>query len=110
MWDPPSTLEAQICRRADSIAYINHDIGDAIRAGMITEGDLPHPAITILGSSHSQSINTMVCDVIDQSWPASGLDDGGRPPVITMSPRVREAANMLREFLFQRVYEARQAR
>jgi len=108
--DPPSTLEAQICRIADSVAYINHDIGDAIRAGLVTENDLPPQAIAVLGKSHSKRIDTMVCDIIDQSWAATGLDGRGKPPVITMSPRVLESANKLRLFLFQRVYEVQVAR
>ena len=108
--DPPSTLEAQICRIADSVAYINHDIGDAIRAGLVTENDLPPQAIAVLGKSHSKRIDTMVCDIIDQSWAATGLDGRGKPPVISMSPRVLESANKLRLFLFQRVYEVQVAR
>jgi len=110
MWDLPITLEAQICRLADSVAYINHDIGDAVRARLITEDDLPQSAIAILGKSHSKRIDTMVCDIIDQSWSASGLDDTKKTPIITMSSEVLEAANNLRHFLFQRVYEIQIAR
>jgi len=110
MWDLPATLEAQICRLADSVAYINHDIGDAVRARLITEDDLPQSAIAILGKSHSKRIDTMVCDIIDQSWSATGLDDTKKTPIITMSPEVLEAANNLRHFLFQRVYEVQIAR
>ena len=102
--DVPSTLEAQICRLADSVAYINHDIGDAIRAELIDESDLPRSAIAVLGESNSARINTMVCDIVDQSWSATGLVDS-EPPSITMSVEVLEAANSLREFLFQNVYE-----
>jgi dGTPase len=107
--DTPSTLEAQICKLADSVAYINHDIGDALRAGLIVEDDLPQTAIALLGGSPSARINTMVCDVIDQSWSATGLVDG-EPPVITMSTEVLKAANNLRRFLFERVYEVQTAR
>lgn len=102
--DFPTTLEAQICRLSDSIAYINHDIGDAVRAGLIVEEDLPHSAIATLGKSHSERINTMVCDIIDQSWSATGLVED-ELPVITMSPEVLEAANTLRQFLFRNVYD-----
>jgi len=109
IWDLPSTLEAQICRLADSVAYINHDIGDAIRAGLINEGDLPRSAVAVLGASNSERISTMVCDIIDHSWSATGLVEG-EPPVITMSPQVLEAANNLRHFLFQNVYEVQTAR
>jgi dGTPase len=108
--DLPSTLEAQICRIADSVAYINHDIGDATRAGLVTENDLPAQAIAVLGKSHSKRIDTMVCDIIDQSWAATGLDGREKHPVIAMSPRVLESVNKLRLFLFQRVYEVQIAR
>ncbi|MBI2869065.1 MAG: deoxyguanosinetriphosphate triphosphohydrolase [Chloroflexi bacterium] len=98
-----ATLEGDICRLADAIAYINHDIGDAIRARVITENDLPAPAIAALGGSHSARINTMVCDVIEKSWFAKncGIIEN---PEIGMSPRIQAAANSLRDFLFARVY------
>ena len=73
-WTKANTLEGEIVRMADIFAYINHDIGDAIRAGIITERDLPIGAVKTLGLSHSQRINTMVSDVIDSSWAASGYD------------------------------------
>jgi dGTPase len=107
--DLPETLEAQICRLADSVAYINHDIGDAIRAGLIRDGDLPRTASAVLGMSNSQRIGTMVCDIIDRSWSATGLVDG-ESPVIAMSPGVLEAADSLRQFLFENVYEVQTAR
>ncbi len=110
MGDSASTLEAQICRIADSVAYINHDIGDAIRVALITDDDLPQSAIAVLGRSHSKRIDTMVCDIIDHSWSATGLEDNSKTPTITMSPEVLEAANKLRQFLFQMVYEVQVAR
>jgi len=89
------------------VAYINHDIGDAIRAGVITEGDLPVGPISVLGRFHSQRINTMVCDIIEQSW---AVRDGIiASPAITMSPGVLAATNTLRDFLFERVYSLRAA-
>jgi len=103
-----STLEGQVCKIADAIAYINHDIGDAIRADIITENDLPLSAVTVLGRFHSQRINTMVCDIIEHSWSVTGhhiIDN----PAIGMSPEVLEATNNLREFLFDRVYNVRSA-
>ena len=103
------TLEGQVCKLADIVAYINHDIGDAIRASLLTEDDLPAEALSVLGRSHSERINTMVCDIIDQSWAASGLDGSGQTPVITMSAPVLEAVNALHNFLFQRVYNLRSA-
>jgi len=103
-WGKVNTLEGKICKIADVVAYINHDIGDAIRAGIITEGDLPISAVRILGLSHSQRINTMVCDIIDYSWSASGRDTTADNPNIGMSPPIIEATNILRKFLFDRVY------
>ncbi len=103
-----NTLEGEVCKLADAVAYINHDIDDAIRAGIITENDLPLSAITILGRFHSQRINTMVCDIIDYSWGASGYDTMDNS-TIGMSPQVLEATNSLREFLFDRVYNLRSA-
>jgi dGTPase len=97
------TLETQVVRIADSIAYINHDIADAIRAGLISEGDLPANALSILGHTPSQRIDTMVCDVVDASWSATGLEGRGEPAII-MSSRILEAADELRDFLFQKVY------
>jgi dGTPase len=107
--EQPSTLEAQICRLADSVAYINHDIGDALRAGVLSERDLPTEAVAALGTTNSERINTMVCDIIDRSWPATGLAEGVEP-VITMSPELLDIANDLREFLFRNVYEVQSAR
>ncbi len=99
-----NTLEGQVCQIADAIAYINHDIGDAVRAGIITEGDLPLSAVRVLGLSHSQRINTMVCDIIEHSWAASGRNPTDSP-TIGMSSQILEATNNLREFLFKQVYE-----
>ena len=98
-----NTLEGQVCQIADAIAYINHDIGDAIRAGIITENDLPLSPITVLGRFHSQRINAMVCDIIEHSW--ATRDSANENPTVGMSPRILEATNNLREFLFKQVYE-----
>ncbi|MFH0846703.1 MAG: deoxyguanosinetriphosphate triphosphohydrolase [Chloroflexota bacterium] len=100
-----STFEGEVCRISDSVAYINHDIDDAIRAGTITQGDLPGELLEVLGNSHSARINTMVSDVITCSWGVSGEGDGLKPAV-AMSPEVLKAADELREFLFSRVYMA----
>ena len=101
-----NTLEGQVCQIADAIAYINHDIGDAIRAGIITEGNLPLSAVRVVGLSHSQRINTMVCDVIECSWAVRGYNPIDTP-TISMSPEILKATNTLREFLFDRVYNLR---
>ena len=105
-WGKVNTLEGEVCKLADIVAYINHDIDDAIRAGIITQGDLPLSVIRVLGLSHSQRINTIVCDIIECSWAVRG-DNAITSPAITMSPRILEAINTLREFLFARVYNLR---
>jgi dGTPase len=106
----PKTLEGVVCQIADAVAYINHDIGDAVRADIITECDLPLSAVKTLGISHSQRINTMVSDVIENSWPARGNDTIKKSkPTVSMSAPVLEATNNLREFLFERVYNIHSA-
>ena len=102
-WGKVNTLEGEVCKIADIVAYINHDIGDAVRAGIITEGDLPLSATTVLGHSHRKRINTMVCDIIESSWGVRSYDTTASP-AIGMSPQILEASNTLREFLFDRVY------
>ena len=99
-----STYEAGVVKIADAIAYINHDIADAIRAGILSEGDLPDETTSVLGSSHSERINTMVSDIIVASWPVSGLVRTEGPPAICMSQTVGEATDTLRRFMFNRVY------
>jgi len=109
-WGKVKTLEGEVVKMADIIAYINHDIGDAIRAGIITERDLPLETVKVLGMSHSQRINTMVGDIIDSSWAASGYDKIEiENPKITMSSGILDATNVLREFLFKHVYHVKGA-
>ena len=96
-WGEIGTLEGAVCRIADIVAYINHDIDDAARASIISECDLPRAAVNVLGNSNSQRINTMVSDIIEQSWLS---------PKIAMSPRVLTATDILRQFLFKRVYHS----
>ncbi len=102
----PSTLEGQIVKASDAVAYINHDIADALRAGVITDDELPKEVSQVLGARHSQRINTLVCDIIEHSWSATG--ESPDLPLseirIGMSDPVLAAANTLREFMFQRVY------
>ncbi len=97
----PSTLEAQIVRFADRIAYVNHDIDDAIRAGVVTLNELPHRAVESLGLTHGQRINTLVTDLVEASE--------GRPE-IRLSPRVFAALDQLRDFMFDQVYLRHAAR
>jgi dGTPase len=101
-----NTMEGQVCQISDAIAYINHDIGDAIRAGIITEHSLPLGPINALGYSHSHRINTMVCDVIETSLPTNGYNKPDTP-IIGMSQPVLGATNQLRDFLFEQVYNLR---
>ncbi len=96
----PSTLEGQIARYADRIAYINHDIDDAVRAGVLAEGDLPDETRRVLGPGHEERIRTMVADLVDSST------DAGE---IHMSDEVFEAMTSTRAFLFERVYLGRVA-
>jgi dGTPase len=101
------TLEAQICRLADAVAYLNHDIADAIRAGILTIDDLPGEVNQTLGVTHAQRINALITDVVTASWAASGEQEGpiaSSTPIITMSPEKRRLMNLLREFMFQQVY------
>jgi len=90
-----STLEGRIVATADRIAYVNHDIDDAMRAGLIVESDLPLSTQTVLGNSHSARITTLVTDLITNS---DGTGD------IRMSERIWEVMMELRAFLFDHVY------
>lgn len=91
----PKTLEGQVVRRSDQIAYVNHDIDDAIRAGILTNEDIPKAVSDVLGHSHSQRINVLVCDAIVTSREAGQ---------ILLSPKVEQALQTLRSFMFERVY------
>jgi dGTPase len=93
-----STVEGQIMRVADLIAYVNHDIDDAIRAGLIRADDLPSDLVAALGSSSSARIATLVKDVVTETL-AGGIAE------ITMSEPVLAAVLKLRAFLFDTVYE-----
>ncbi len=93
--DMPQTLEGQIVRLADRVAYINHDIDDALRAGIIKICQLPAESLRILGETHSQRIDTMVRDLIKSST---------NKPRICRSPQIKKATTDLRNFLFEKVY------
>lgn len=97
----PSTLEGRIVSICDRIAYINHDIDDALRAGIIRRSDLPPKCLEILGDNHRTRINTMVLDLIENSYDR---------PDIAMSPCVYKAMDDLRNFLFQHVYIGSEAK
>jgi dGTPase len=93
-----STIEGQIARVADIIAYVNHDIDDAVRAGLLREEDLPRSHVVVLGGSGPERIGRMVTDVVVQSL------DGGLSE-IRMSDEILQATVGLRSFLFEAVYE-----
>jgi dGTPase len=92
------TLEAEIVRLADIIAYVNHDLDDAVRGGLLTEEEVPAEIRRTLGTRHAQRLATLVGDVIR----SSDVDGGGH---IEISADVHAALIGLREFLYQRVYE-----
>ena len=91
----PQTLEGKIVRIVDRVAYINHDIDDAIRYGMLDEDDLPRSEIAILGPTGSMRIDTLVHDLVEQS---------ARAADIVQSEEVGAAMLSLRSFMFERVY------
>jgi dGTPase len=91
----PATLEGQVARFADRIAYVNHDVDDAIRAGILVEADLPASARRILGASHGDRIDTLVTDLVNGS---DGRDQ------LALSEQVVAALDELRSFMFDRVY------
>jgi dGTPase len=90
------TLEGRIVRIADTVAYVNHDIDDALRAGIISTDDLPKDCTDVLGYTNSRRINTMVSDIIYSSQP--------KLPQLSMSTEVLWATEKLRKFLTDKVY------
>jgi dGTPase len=104
-WGRSGTLEGEVCKIADVVAYINHDIADAIRAGIIVEDDLPATATELLGHSRAERINTMVCDIIENSW-AIREGNPSNESVIQMSNPIRTATGILHEYLYRCVYNA----
>jgi dGTPase len=99
----PQSAEAQVVKISDGIAYINHDFDDAVRGGMLTEADLPRIVTATLGQTHAGRINTLVTDAVMTSRKQMQRPfEGGS--VIQLSPEVLEATNVMRDFLFERVY------
>jgi dGTPase len=95
----PASLEAWCVRRADRIAYLNHDIDDAIRGEIITPADLPADILQTLGNTPGERISTMITDI---------LNNAVRTGKVEMSPRIGEASEKLRDFMFARVYRSGQ--
>ncbi len=96
--DFPQTMEGKVVRVADIIAYVNHDLEDALRAGLIKKEQIPKDLLEILGETHSQRINTMVSDLIYSTQKLG-------KPQLAMSPEILDAIERLRRWLFENVYE-----
>ncbi len=103
----PETYEGQVVRLSDRIAYINHDIDDAIRGGIIREEDLPADATEILGHSHGARINTLVRGVVDHSLNNNQVS---LLPEVSIAPEIGNAMANLRRFMFERVYTGSRAK
>ena len=98
------SLEGQICRISDAVAYLNHDLADSFRAGILTPDTLPREVSEILGETHSRRIDAMVSDIVETSWDATGDTYASQAPMIGMSEMARESFYTLREFMFDNVY------
>jgi dGTPase len=93
----PVTLEGEIVRLADVVAYVNHDLDDALRAGLVRPEQVPREIVRVLGETHSRRIGTMVQDMIEASMAPDGR--------IALSPEVAGATVALRDWLFENVYQ-----
>lgn len=91
-----ATLEGRCVAKADRIAYINHDIDDALRGGILKPFELPQRCLNVLGQTHGERIDTMIHDIVETS---EGKND------ILLSDEISEATNELRDFMFKRVYQ-----
>lgn len=101
--DMAETLEGQVVRVSDIIAYLNHDLDDALRAGIIKKTDIPSELLKTFGDTHSRRIDTMVKDFIYTSL-KNNLE------ALSMSPAISEAVYRLRDFLYEKVYENEKAK
>ncbi len=101
--DFPASMEGRAVRAADVIAYVNHDLQDAIESGLLQEADIPAECVSVLGATTSQRINTMVSDVIYETGRSGGFS-------LLMTPAVLRALENLRDFLFDRVYFSEEVR
>jgi dGTPase len=96
--DKPVTVEAQVVRIADIVAYANHDMDDAIRGKILAAEDVPIEVLRVLGWRHSERISHLVTDVLETT-------DLDREPVVRLSDETLEALYLLRDFLWERLYE-----
>ena len=99
------SLEGQVVRISDAVAYLNHDLMDAFRAGVVSREEVPSEVFDVLGTRHAQRVDRIVTDIVQSSWRTTGEDGltGGKP-MIEMGPTVRRAVNIFRDFMFERVY------
>ncbi|MEG1848868.1 MAG: deoxyguanosinetriphosphate triphosphohydrolase [Lachnospiraceae bacterium] len=97
----PKTLEGKIVRLSDKIAYIHHDMDDAIRATLLTESDIPHSISDVIGATTGERLDHFIHDIVTTSWNQND---------IIMSPDVAEAMTKLRAFMFERVYTNTEAK
>jgi dGTPase len=106
--DLPATLEGQVVRICDRVAYVNHDIDDAIRAGLIRDAELPRECVEVLGTTHSERITTMVKAILDAS---SDVVQEGQSTLrqareqISMTTEVSQATDCLKNWMFDHVYK-----
>jgi dGTPase len=96
----PCTVEGRVVRVADIMAYLNHDLDDAIRSGVVKEAQIPLQCLRVLGSTHDERANTMMTDLITHSQPCDGQIK------LDMSEKVFGAMTMLRQFLYDNVYRS----
>jgi len=97
----PGTLEGCVIRIADRVAYINHDVDDAVRAGILREGDIPGEITRTLGGKHGERINTLILDLIKESSNCGG---------ISLSPAVAQVFEAFYDFMFKNVYKNMKAK
>jgi deoxyguanosinetriphosphate triphosphohydrolase, putative len=97
----PSTLEGKVVSLADRIAYLNHDVDDAVRAGILTVDDIPEDVLETLGRGKGRMINSLVNDIVETSY--------GKP-IVSQTEKYSSAMNSLRKFLFDTVYVKSEAK
>ena len=98
--ETPCTVEGRVVRVADIMAYLNHDLDDAVRSGVISEHQIPDRCTRVLGVTHDERITTMMTDLIDHSQPRDGC------LALDISPQVFGAMTELRQFLYDKVYRS----
>src|SRR5919204_6582694 len=109
------SIESKLVKLADTIAYINHDTDDAIRARIISAADLPPHVTEVLGNTNARRINTLVTDIIEQNWRLAYPDEqlakqDRRTVELKVGPRVQGPADDLKHFLYERVYVGSEAK